>query len=155
MKRQTACRAIIGAVMLFSPSLLYGGPPVLQEENAQAPLQAMKESAALEEKWGIQILSIHISAGGYMLDFRYKVLDPQKAAPLFDRKNKPVLVHEKTGAKFAVPAPPKIGSLRQTRPPVAGKHYFMIFANPGKYVKPGDKVTVTAGDFRAEGLTVE
>lgn len=109
----------------------------------------------LREKWGIEIIALRISAGGYMLDFRYKVLDPRKAGPLFNRKIKPLLTHEKTGATFSVPVPPKIGALRQTRPPVAGKHYFIIFANPAKYVQPGDRVTVTVGDFRAEGLTVE
>jgi hypothetical protein len=31
----------------------------------------------------------------------------------------------------------------------------MLFANAGKYVKSGDKVTVIFGDYRMEHLTVE
>ena len=101
------------------------------------------------------MLNIRVSAGGYMLDFRYKVLDAEKAAPLFDRRIKPYLIDQATGASFAVPEPPKVGALRQTRKPVADRNYFIIFANPGKYVKQGDKVTVVIGDFRAGDLVVE
>jgi len=30
-----------------------------------------------------------------------------------------------------------------------------MFANPGRLVKPGNKVTVIIGDFKAEGLIVK
>ena len=90
-----------------------------------------------------------------MLDFRYRVLDPEKALPLFDRKIKPHLVDEATGAVFAVPEPPKVGALRSTRKPQPGKNYFVMFANPGGYVKKNSKVSVVIGDFRAENLVVQ
>lgn len=90
-----------------------------------------------------------------MLDFRYRVLDPEKAMPLFDRKIKPYLVDEATGAMFVVPEPPKVGALRTTRKPVPDRNYFIMFANPGKFVKPGNKVTIVIGDFRAENLIVQ
>jgi hypothetical protein len=91
-----------------------------------------------------------------MLDFRYRVLDPEKAAPLFDRAVKPYLIDEATGSTLLVPAPPKVGPLRQTtRAPTAGRIYFMMFANPGKFIQAGQKVTVVIGEFRAEHLTVE
>ena len=112
-------------------------------------------SSSLEEKWGVRVLSIRQSAEGYMLDFRYRVFDPEKAMPLFDRKIKPVLIDEATGAVFAVPEPPKTGALRTTRPPARDKNYFIIFANPGRYVKKGSKVTVMIGDFKAQNLVVE
>jgi hypothetical protein len=90
-----------------------------------------------------------------MLDFRYRVLDAEKAAPLFDRKNKAHLIDQATGAKFLVPESPKVGALRTTRPPQVGKNYFIIFANPGKYIKKGNTVTVVVGDFKVENLVVE
>jgi len=145
-------------LFLVVVSTLFIAVPVCRAGEELPPTSTEKagpDHEDLKEKWGIEILALRVSAEGYMLDFRYKVLDPGKAGPLFDRKIKPLLIHEKTGATFSVPVPPKIGALRQTRPPVAGKHYFIIFANPAKYVKPGDRVTVTVGDFRAEGLTVE
>jgi hypothetical protein len=31
----------------------------------------------------------------------------------------------------------------------------MAFANPGKFIRPGDRVTVLIGEFRASHLVVE
>ena len=125
--------------------------------TAPQPVTAASVTAAesLRERWGIEIVALRESAAGYMLDFRYRVLDPAKAAPLFERKIKPYLIDEATGAKFQVPVPPKTGALRTTYPPKAGRTYFMFFANPGKYIKPGSRVTVVVGDFRADGLIVQ
>lgn len=111
--------------------------------------------ASLEEKWGVKVLGIRLTAEGYMLDFRYRVLDPEKTTPLFDRNIKPYLVDEATGAMFVVPEPPKVGALRNTRKPQPDRNYFIMFANPGRYVKKGNKVTVVSGDFKAEHLVVE
>lgn len=91
-----------------------------------------------------------------MIDFRYRAVDPGKAIVLFDRETRPYLVHEATNAKFLIPAPAKVGPLRQTtNNPVAGKTYFMMFANPGQYVKAGDRVTIVFGNYRIEHLQVE
>ena len=108
-----------------------------------------------EKSHGIEVESIRITAAGYMVDFRYKAVDPEKAIALFGRDAQPYLLHEATGAVFTVPAT-KVGPLRQTtNPPVAGKGYFMLFGNPGRYIKPGDKVTLIFGDSRIEHLTVQ
>lgn len=123
--------------------------------NLTAAVPPSLSGAMSEEQWGVQVLSIRQSAGGYMLDFRYRVLDPDKALPLFDRKIKPHLVDETTGAVFAVPEPPKVGALRSTRPPKQDRNYFVMFANPGGYVKKNSKVSVVIGEFRAENLVVQ
>jgi hypothetical protein len=109
----------------------------------------------LEDRWGVKVLQIRLTAEGLMLDFRYRVLDAEKAAPLFSRENKAYLIDEATGARFLVPESPKVGALRTTRPPHEDKNYFIIFVNPGRYIKAGNKVTVVIGDFRAEHLIVE
>ena len=109
-----------------------------------------------ENEWGIKVESMRLSSAGYMLDFRYRILDPQKAAPLLSRQVKPYLVDQESGSKLIVPAPPKVGSLRQkSYQPIPGKIYFVLFSNPGRLVKSGNKVTVVIGDFRAEDLIVE
>jgi hypothetical protein len=111
---------------------------------------------ALEKKWGIQVASVRLSGNGNLVDFRYRVLDPDKAAGLADREAKPFLVDQSTGAKLFVPRTPKIGPLRQTAQKLEpGKTHFMLFSNPGKFVKAGSKVTVAVGDFRVENLIVE
>lgn len=109
----------------------------------------------IEEKWGVKVLSIRLSAGGFMLDFRYRVIDPKKAAYLTDQNIKPYLVDEASGTKCYVPSYPKTGSLRAKGNPEAGRTYFMLFANPRGAVKKGNKVTVVIGDLKIENLTVE
>ncbi len=123
-----------------------------QRDTRTAPAVA---SGTLQDQWGIQVLALRRTAGNNMLDFRYRVLDAQKAAPLFDRKIKPYLLDEATGSKLLVPSPPKIGPLRATEPPKANKNYFILFANPGQCLKKDSLATLIIGDLKVEHLVVE
>jgi len=110
----------------------------------------------LEDQWGISITGIRLSGAGYFLDFRYRVIDPDKASQIVKRDIKPYLVDNETGAVMGVPAPTKLGPLRQTSvKPYKDRVYFIMFANPGKYIKKGRKVTVVIGDVKIKDLTVE
>ncbi len=116
---------------------------------------APQEEQAVEERWGIKILLVRTTAEGFFLDFRYRVIDPEKSMMLLDRKVKPYLIIEKTGEKVPV-LRTKLGPMRQTAvKPTADRNYAILFGNPGKSVKKGDKVTVVIGDFRAEKLAVQ
>ena len=111
---------------------------------------------SLEEQWGIQIASLRMSAAGHVVDFRYRIVDPEKAARVADRKLKPQLIDQASSLALSVPAAPKVGALRQTSVrPIAGRTYFVLFGNPNQIVKAGSKVTVVIGEFRAENLVVE
>ena len=147
-------RSMASSLWLILISILILGCSATGVGKSSITSQPLIEQS-LEEQWGVKVLSIKHSAGGYMLDFRYRVLDPEKALPLFDRKVKPHLVDEATGAVFAVPEPPKIGALRSTRPPKQDRNYSVMFANPGGYVKKDSKVSVVIGDFKAENLVVQ
>jgi len=114
-----------------------------------------REKSYLKRRWGVEVMDVKQTAAGYMLEFRYKVLDAEKARPLFERRTKPVLSHAETGAKLVVPTPAKTGALRNSNPPIAGRTYWMFFANPGQLVKPGSHVSVEIGEFRASGLVVQ
>jgi hypothetical protein len=118
--------------------------------------QNEQDWADIEEKYGIEILGIQPSAAGYMLDFRYRVVDAEKASPLFHPTVKPYLIDQKTGTSMTVPAPPKVGALRQRSAKSARTNYtsFILFANPGSQIKPSDKVTIVIGDLRIENLVV-
>ena len=67
----------------------------------------------------------------------------------------PYLIDESDRTALAVPAMENIGELRQVAPLEQNRTYFMIFGNPGGLVKPGGRVTLVVGNFRAEGLVVE
>ena len=121
------------------------------KKNA-APIFAEK---VIEKKWGIQPISMQLTATNYMLDFRYRVVDPVKAAKIINRKIKPYLVVEKTGNKLNIASSYKVGPLRQTAQfAKVDRNYFMLFANPGRLVKKGDKVTIVADDFKLKNVTV-
>jgi len=90
-----------------------------------------------------------------MLEFRYKVLDPEKAKPLFDRQTKPLLTHTASGARMVVPTPAKTGALRNSNTPLAGHTYWMFFANPAKFIQEGEQVSIEIGDFLADNLVVQ
>jgi hypothetical protein len=135
-------------------------PAVSTTTSEQAQVQPAtkrhrREMTYLKREWGVEVLFVRQTSAGYMLEFRYKVLDSDKAKPLFVRRTKPVLTHIDTGAELIVPTPPKTGALRNSNQPLAGRTYWMFFANPGKLVEPGDLVTIRIGDFVAENLVVQ
>ena len=106
-------------------------------------------------RFGVDQLQVRSTASGNSLQFRYRVLDAEKAKVLNDKRATPYMLDWQTGNRLQVPTMEKIGTLRQMSTPEVGREYWMVFSNPGKLVKPGQKVDVVVGSFRAEGLTVE
>lgn len=105
--------------------------------------------------WGVDSLTVKYTESGEMIRFSYRVVDPEKAAALNDKKAEPSLIDPHAGVKLVVPQMEKIGQLRQSSTPIAGKSYWMAFSNSGRRVRPGDRVDVEIGNFRAKGLVVE
>jgi hypothetical protein len=152
---QTARSLLSVAVLALSlPAFAQenAGPPTEEPAKPPAPAGALLD---LSEQWGVQVIGLHLTAAGYMLDFRYRVTDPAKAAPIFLRKNQPALIDQASGHKFTVARPATVGPLRSSQPPQAGRTYFMLFGNPGGFVKPGNKVTIEVGDFKVKDLEVQ
>jgi len=105
--------------------------------------------------WGVDSLSVKSVESGEIIRFSYRVLDPNRANVLNDKKKDPSLIDPRAGVKLVVPSLEKIGQLRQSSTPEAGKVYWMAFSNKGRFVKPGHHVNVVIGNFRAEGLIVQ
>lgn len=111
-----------------------------------------------EQRLGIRIEGLRLSAAGSMLDLRYRVNDAAKAAPLFDRKIRPYLLDEKSGAAVGVPESPKVGQLRTTRrnsDAMTERDYHILFANPGHLLQAGQKVSLVVGEVKLENLFIE
>ena len=105
--------------------------------------------------WGIDSLSVKLVESGELVRFAWRVLDPEKARLLNDKKLDPSLVDPRAGASLVVPVMDKVGQLRQGVAPEAGRSYWMAFSNKGRLVKRGDRVSVVVGQFRADGLVVD
>lgn len=144
---------LLAGLMITAMVLLCAGNNAAAAAKPAQP----KLHSDIEKKLGIEIVGLRRSAAGYMLDFRYRLLDPVKAAPLLDRKLSPYLLDEATGAELRVPTAPKVGQLRPTsrNKIIPGRNYYILFANPGRYLKAGSRVSLVSGDALIKHLTVE
>jgi len=106
------------------------------------------------EKWGIRFESIRLTGADHFVDFRFRVIDPEKAGSLLSRKDKAYLLHEPTGKAFPVPVT-KVGPLRATAVgPKPGRSYVILFSNVNKIIQQDDPVTVVIGEFKTAGLRI-
>jgi hypothetical protein len=115
----------------------------------------MQAGRYYEGFWGVDSLTVKYTESGEMIRFSYRVLEPEKAAALNDKKSEPSLIDPQAGVKLVIPEMEKVGKLRQSSTPVAGKQYWMAFSNSGRRVRPGDRVDIVIGPFHANGLVVE
>jgi hypothetical protein len=105
--------------------------------------------------WGVDSLQVKLVEAGEIIRFTYRIVDGEKAKTLNDKKLEPSLIDPRAGVKLSVPSLEKVGALRQSSTPIAGKVYWMAFSNKGRPVKRGDHVNVVIGPFHAENLVVE
>jgi vacuolar-type H+-ATPase subunit F/Vma7 len=143
-------------VSLILTFLLFGCTTATTPVANSTSLPAEQAFQTVEEELGIEIIAMRQTAAGFMLDFRFRVLDPEKAMPLLREDIIPYLVDQTNGNKLAVTDSTKVGPMRPTsRNPREGIVYFMFFSNPGLSVKNGGKVTVVVGDHRLEDIVVQ
>jgi hypothetical protein len=105
--------------------------------------------------WGVDSLSVKWAESGELIRFSWRVLDPNKAAPINDKQSEPQLMDPQAGVSLVIPSLEKVGKLRQSSTPIAGRSYWMAFSNKGRRVKRGDRVSVVIGKFRADNLVVD
>jgi hypothetical protein len=150
----------IGSIVTL-PALAQSAPPAKKTAAATAPTRyhpdrfAGRAGKYYRLVWGIDALSVKWTESGEVIKFTYQVVDANKAKTLNDKKNEPSLIDPRAGVKLVVPSLEKVGQLRQSAPPEAGKSYWMAFSNKGRLVKRGDRVSVVIGQFRADGLVVD
>ena len=128
-------------------------PGVVRTNLAKhVPMQAYRY---YEGVWGVDSLSVKYTESGEIIRFSYRILEPEKAAALNDKKSEPSLIDPQAGVNLVIPEMEKVGKLRQSSTPIAGKQYWMAFSNSGRRVRPGDRVDIVIGSFHANGLVVE
>ncbi len=129
----------------------------IEESYPEAPPQVVPADTqtSAEERYGLKVVAVRLTSAGGLVDFRYRVIDPEKVSPLISRSAKPYLIDEASGAKLSVPNMPKVGSLRAKGKPETDRVYFILFGNSRGLVKKGSKVSVVVGDFKVEDLVVQ
>lgn len=127
--------------------------------SKKSPFRQQRESSKAQKyyvsRWGIEDLRVRSTNSGNLIRFSYRVVNAGLAQELNDKHNTAALLSPRAHVVLQVPVMEKVGPLRQTLPPEAGKEYWMVFSNKGNFVKPGDRVDVLIGSFHADGLMVE
>ncbi len=121
-------------------------PPVLAPLGAPPPT-----SPAIEERWGVRVKQVGVTADGGLLDFRYLVLDTDKSMAMHqDPTTQPYIIDEASGV--VINSSPTMSHKHILNP---GLTYFELYRNPKGVVKPGSMLTVVIGDLRLEHLVAQ
>ena len=104
--------------------------------------------AELAAELGIEIKLAAVSAGGGLVDFRFKILDAAKAQIIFDELYPSII--SSGGAVLT-------SDLRQHGRTICrtGETQFILFANSGTAVREGETISVEIGDVRIENIAVQ
>jgi hypothetical protein len=141
---------IIG--MATGGMFLHSVPSPAREEEREAP------GAGFEERTGLRIVRVAVTAGGGMIDLRYQVIDPEKARAFctirngaISLKEPPMILLEGTGEILKTPwmSHSHVKTLR------AGVVYYVLLLNIGGKVQRGQRVTVIIGGVPAEHVLVQ
>jgi hypothetical protein len=145
----------------------------VQVASPPAPITpaAPARPGTLEGEWGIRVSSVGLTMAGAAVEFRYTVVDSEKALLLAQGTAEAYLIDQATGAKISL-APPTLqgpsaahSRARMARqggsfPPspnrlAAGRTNSLLLPNPAGMLRSGSAVTVVVGNVQAQNVLVE
>jgi hypothetical protein len=105
---------------------------------------------ALVARSGVRIVQVSMTGGGGLVDVRFRVVDPDRAASIHDPATPPALVEEPNGLV--------INQLLMSHAHASSYKpnvtYYLIFENPGNLLHRGARVSVLLGDAQVENVPV-
>ena len=162
------------------PAPAVEAPPAVEPPGAAVPVVSPPAPVkpvvpalpgTLEGEWGIRVSSVGLTMAGAAVDFRYTVVDPEKAVLLAQGTAAAYLIDQATGTKILMtPATAEGPSAARSRakmarqgggfPPspnrlAAGRTNSLLLPNPAGIVKSGSTVTVVVGNVQAQNVPVE
>jgi hypothetical protein len=145
---------IIGAVFITAVLAFFFGAnaPVSYGSNKNARISGstqMISAKDLAELYGLRVTLIGVTAGGGLVDLRFKILDAQKAMKLLENHdNMPALIPAGSQVRLGIPG--VHGAEYET-----GKVYYMLYGNANGIVRPGTPVSVAFGNLVLEPITAQ
>lgn len=114
------------------------------------PVSQDSIQAAIEDRYGIHITMLAVTAGGGAVDFRFQITDPEKANNYMHGpfSELPFLIVEKSGTRI------------DPRPHTHhvdyefGRSYYTLYRNPGGVIEAGTRVTAVLGDLRLRNIVI-
>jgi len=129
--------------------LLVGGALLtwqILDQGTQLEPGTMPVSTDIEEKFGVRFTFAAVTAGGGMVELRYRVLDEGKAANFGHyTETAPMLIAEDTGEMVDV----TIMGLHNHRVE-PGRQYYVLYRNTNGAIESGRPVTIALGDLKLE-----
>ena len=107
-------------------------------------------AADLPTRAGVVITQVAVTGGGGLVDLRFRVVDPDLAAHLHDARTPPAVVDERSGLVVR----DLLMNHAHTDPFKAGVTYYLVFTNPGNWIRTGGRVAVLLGDAQVEHVVV-
>ena len=146
----------IGLLLWIATLLIAGAFIAYKEVGLQqaAPKTDAIETISpeeLDERYGLRIHLIGVTAGGGMIDFRMKVTDPQKAKSfLEDPDNLPIITVAGSGQELMSPE-----GLDEEIEWLDGGILFNFYPNDGGLIQSGTAVIVKFGNVRLAPMPAE
>jgi hypothetical protein len=142
-------------------------------ESPPAPVKPVVPArpGTLEGEWGIRVASVGLTMAGAAVDFRYTVVDAEKALLLAQGTAAAYVIDQATGTVISLVPPTLKGpSAAHSRarmirqgggfPPspnrlAAGRTNSLLLPNPARILQSGSVVTVVVGDIQTQNVRVE
>jgi hypothetical protein len=149
---------LVGAALAVTmgaaaPRLTRSGPD--GDRTAAQPVPASWQRPAvaatdLAERSGVRLVRVTVSGDGGLLDLRFQVVDPGKALAVHEPNTPPAIVDERTGLVLdrLYMGHSHTGAMK------AAVTYYLVFDNPGGWVRRGSEVTVLLGNAQVEHVVV-
>ena len=117
-----------------------------------APSAPPISQSRLEQKYGLRITLISLTAASGLIDVRMKMVDAVKAKALLqDAKNYPALYVAEPGVTLSVPEDARVGEFRY----VNDSNFYVLFPNGGSAIKLGTPVSLLFGDTLVEAVAAQ
>lgn len=135
--------ALLGGVLVWR--FMFGTSQILPLDTP-API-----SSQIEDRYGVRITQIGLTADGGLLDMRFIVIDPDKAeAMMADLATLPVIVDPATGTESRLQR-----AVHHTGKMEAGRGGFILYTNPKGTFTSGHAARITIGSLRLEPIVVK
>lgn len=142
--------AVVVVVLVIAGALLvrrWTAPATEDVRAGTIPVTAEQMAAT----YGIDVDLVAVTAAGGLVEFRYQVVDPDKADEMIhDPGLLPTIVVESTGATLVVSTPHHHATQLQL-----GGTYFFLLANAHNAIQPGALLTLVIGDDRVEHIVAQ
>lgn len=143
--------AAIGYLALRSGDDKPSGPAAPAAAAEIAWGRPVVKAQGLAATTGVIITQVAVTGGGGLIDLRYQVVDPTRAASIHDPSTPPAVIEEDSGLVVH----DLLMNHAHSGTYHAGETYYVVFTNPQNRVQRGDHVTVLLGNTAVEHVLVQ